>query len=67
MYQTQTLVPERPFHPSSSQVSWPTSPGRGTVWNTHLGAPVTASKARVSPGGPIGISATWAPMISTSL
>ena len=48
------FVPERSFQPSSSHVSWPTSPGRGTVWKSHSFLPVTASNARVSPGGPIG-------------
>ncbi len=66
MYQTQTLVPDRPFHPSLSHVSCPASPGCGTVWNVHSGLPVRASKARESPGGPTGISATLAPTISTS-
>ncbi len=67
MYQIQTLVPDRPRHPSSSQVSWPTSPSWGTVWNSHSFRPVRASKARLSPDGPTGISATLAPTISTFL
>ncbi len=65
IHQTQTLVPDRPFHPSFNQVSWPTSPGRGTVWNTHSFLPVTASKARVSPESPTGFSAVFAPTTST--
>ncbi len=50
----QVFVPDRSFQPSFSHVSWPTSPGRGTVWNSHSFLPVTASNARVSPGGPTG-------------
>ena len=33
MYHAQTLTPERLRQPLSSHVSWPTSPGSGTVWN----------------------------------
>ena len=30
-------------HASFSQVSWPTSPGRGITWNFHMNFPVRAS------------------------
>src|SRR5438874_13211521 len=35
-----------PFH-----VSYPSSPGRGMVWNVQRNAPVLTSYARTSPGG----------------
>jgi hypothetical protein len=37
-------------HESSCQVSFPNSPGRGTVWNVHLSLPVRTSQPRVYPG-----------------
>src|SRR5215831_14533791 len=67
MYQPQMFVPERFFHPSSSHVSCPNSPGRGTVWNSHSFFPSRASYARVSPGGPSGTSPTVAPSITRFL
>jgi hypothetical protein len=45
----QTLVPERFFQLSPSQVSTPGSPARGTVWNDHSSLPVFASQPRMSP------------------
>ena len=61
------FVPERSFHPSFSHVSWPVSPGRGTLWNVHFNLPVTASKPRVSPGvlASCGVSSVLAPRAST--
>src|SRR5438093_7551595 len=66
-YQPQTFVPERSFQLSPSHVSNPGSPGRGTEWNSHSLAPVRASNARESPGGPCGISPTVAPSITMFL
>src|SRR5579875_751134 len=66
MYHAQTLVPDRPFHPSFSQVSWPGSPGRGTDWNSHSFFPVRASYARVLPGGPVSRSPVLAPTVIRS-
>src|SRR5262245_51187601 len=48
----QTLTPDRFLALSPPQVSYPSSPGRGTVWNVHTSLPVVASHARVSPAGP---------------
>src|SRR5882724_8800425 len=48
----QTLVPERFFQLSPSQVSTPGSPARGTVWNDHNSCPVRASQPRMSPYRP---------------
>ena len=49
---------------SSSQVSLPTSPGRGTVWNVQTRSPVRRSHARTSPAGPFDpvSSALWTPV-----
>src|ERR1700689_5191365 len=67
MYQPQVLTPERFFHPSISQVSCPSSPGPGTVWNSHSFFPVRASYARELPDGPSGASPVVAPTITTFL
>src|SRR6185436_12829801 len=48
----QTLVPDRFFQLSPSQVSTPGSPARGTVWNDQSSVPVRASHPRMSPYKP---------------
>src|SRR5215467_10208885 len=67
MYQPQMLTPDLLLQPSSSHVSCPSSPGRGTVWNSQSFLPSRASNARVSPGGPSGTSPTVAPSSSRFL
>src|SRR5512142_240399 len=63
-----TFVPERSFQESPSQVSCPTSPGLGTVWNVQTSFPLWTSKARTSPLGPFeGNSCTSEPVITRSL
>src|SRR6185437_10182756 len=63
--EVQTLTPERPFQLPPCHVSWPRSPGRGTVWKVHTRAPVRASQARTSPDGPRGgYSCTCDPVIT---
>src|SRR4051812_22602634 len=65
----QTLTPERFLALSAPHVSYPNSPGRGTLWNVHASLPVRASHARVSPAGPVppadppGPSPTPAPVM----
>ena len=61
-----TLTPERLRQPLSSHVSWPRSPGRGTVWNVHTSLPVRTSNARVSPGSASATSPVVAPKIARS-
>ena len=48
----QAFVPPRFFQESPSQVSFPNSPGRGTVWKVQRTLPVRASMPRMSPLGP---------------
>src|SRR6266513_3716940 len=63
-----TLVPERSSQESPSQVSCPTSPGLGTVWNRQTSFPVRTSKARTSPLGPFdGNSWTSDPVMTRAL
>src|ERR1041384_429617 len=47
----QLLTPPMYFQASFGHVSYPNSPGRGTVWNVHTSLPVSTSYARMSPGG----------------
>src|SRR5262245_55182139 len=46
----QALAAPRSFHELPSHVSFPNSPGRGTVRNRQTSAPVRTSNARMSPG-----------------
>ena len=39
----QTLTPDRFFQLSPSQLSWPISPGCGTVWKVQTSLPLRAS------------------------
>src|SRR3954454_8054436 len=46
----QLLAPPILFHASGGHVSYPNSPGCGTVWKVHASLLVRTSYARISPG-----------------
>ena len=60
------LAPPSISYAPGGHVSYPNSPGFGTVWKIHRTFPLFTSNARMWPGDPGSVSGTLLPMISRS-